>query len=117
MSPRQIASRTREPCSQFDVPVRAKDGESMKVGIVAALVAMGATLFVSSAASAAGCLDYEPATVTVERSVSLKPAYGPPGFGEDPQHDAREDYLALTLDTPACTTASPEPGTDDVAET
>jgi hypothetical protein len=28
----------------------------------------------------------------------LKPAYGPPGFGEDPKHDAREDYLALTLE-------------------
>jgi len=49
--------------------------------------------------------------------VSLKPAYGPPGFGEDPKHDAREDYLALTLDTPGCVTASSKRDTEDVAET
>jgi hypothetical protein len=71
---------------------------------------------VSSDVSARECLDYEPAIVTIQGSVSLKPAYGPPGFGEDPKRDAREDYLALTLDAPVCMKASSEPHTDDVAE-
>jgi hypothetical protein len=61
-------------------------------------------------------LDYESAIVTVQGSVLLTPAYGAPGFGEDPKLDAREDYLELTLDTPACVTASSK-FTDDVAET
>jgi hypothetical protein len=45
------------------------------------------------------------------------PAYGPPGFGEDPEQDAREDYLAITLDSPVCLKASSELHTDDIAET
>ena len=53
-------------------------------------------VFVSSVVSARECLDYEPAMISIEGSVSLKAAYGPPGFGEDPKHDAREDYLVLT---------------------
>jgi hypothetical protein len=89
----------------------------MKIGILGTLVALGVTSVVSSAVSAGECLDYEPAMVTIQGSVSLKPAYGPPGFGEDPKHDAREDYLALTLDTPVCMAASPKPQTEDVAET
>jgi hypothetical protein len=86
----------------------------MKIGILRTLVALGVTSVVPSAGE---CLNYEPAMVTIQGSVSLKPAYGPPGFGEDPKHDAREDYLALTLDTPVCMAASPKPHTDDVAET
>ena len=89
----------------------------MRIGVLSALVAIGTTFLVPSLASARDCLDYEPALVTIKGSVSLKPAYGPPGFGEDPKHDAREDYLALTLDAPVCVKASPEPDTDNVAET
>jgi Domain of unknown function (DUF4431) len=89
----------------------------MRIGILKTLVALGATFFVSSVVSARECLDYEPAMITIQGSVSLKPAYGPPGFGEDPKHDAREDYLALTLDAPVCMKASSEPHTDDVSET
>jgi len=55
------------------------------------------------------------AMVTIQ-GVSLKLAFGPPGFGEDPKHDAREDYLALILGTPVCVAASPKPHTDDVAD-
>jgi hypothetical protein len=88
----------------------------MRIGVLSALVAIGTTFLVPSLASARDCLDYEPALVTIKGSVSLKPAYGPPGFGEDPKHDAREDYLALTLDAAVCMKASPEPDTDNVAE-
>jgi hypothetical protein len=72
----------------------------MGIAILKTLVAVGATLLVSSAVSARECLDYEPAILTIQGSASLKPAYGSPGFGEDPKHDAREDYLALVLDMP-----------------
>jgi hypothetical protein len=88
----------------------------MKIGIRRTLVALGGYFLLSSIASAEQCLQYEPETVTIQGSVFLKPAYGPPGFGEDPRHDAREDYLALTLDTPMCVTASSKPQTEDVAE-
>jgi hypothetical protein len=88
----------------------------MRIGIFKVLVALGPTFFVPSIVSARECLDYEPAMVTIQGSVSLKPAYGPPGFGEDPKHDAREDYLALTFDAPVCMKASSEPHTEDVAE-
>jgi hypothetical protein len=89
----------------------------MKISIFRALVAIGVAFPVSSAVSAGACLEYEPAVVTIQGSVSLKPAYGPPGFGEDPKRDAREDYLALTFDTPACMAASSKPDAEDVAET
>jgi hypothetical protein len=88
----------------------------MKTGILRTLVVLGTYFFVSSIASAEQCLQYEPVTVAIRGSVSLISAYGPPGFGEDPWHDAREDYLALTFDTPVCVTASSKPQTEDVAE-
>ena len=88
----------------------------MKIGILRTLVVLGVTSLVSSAVSAGECLDYEPAMVTIQGSVSLKPAFGPPGFGEDPKHDAREDYLALILDSSVCVAAGPKPHNDDVAE-
>jgi hypothetical protein len=89
----------------------------MKIGILRTLVAIGATCLVTSAVSAGECLDYQPAMATIRGSLSLMPAYGPPGFGEDPAHDAREDHLAITLDSPACMDASSKPQTEDVAET
>jgi Domain of unknown function (DUF4431) len=87
----------------------------MKIRILRTLVALG-TYFVSSIASAEQCLQYEPVTVAIQGSVSLIPAYGPPGFGENPRHDAHEDYLALTLNTSMCVTASSKPQTENVAE-
>jgi Domain of unknown function (DUF4431) len=89
----------------------------MRIGVLKTLVTLGATLFWSSVVSASECLDYEPAKIIIQGSISLMPAYGPPGFGEDPKNDAREDYLALTLDAPVCMKASSEPHTDDISET
>jgi hypothetical protein len=88
----------------------------VKIGILRILIAIGATFLVSSAALAGECLDYEPAIVTIRGSVSLMPAYGPPGFGEDPEHDAREDYLALTFNPPACTKVGLNSLMENVAE-
>ena len=37
--------------------------------------------------------------------VSVEPAFGPPNFGEDPKHDSREDFLAISLSKPICVKA------------
>jgi hypothetical protein len=84
----------RRPCQGE----QSTESERMKIGTIRTLVVFEASFLVSSIASAEKCMQYEPVTVTIQGSVSLKPAYGPPGFGEDPRHDAREDDLALTLD-------------------
>jgi len=88
----------------------------VKISILKIFIVIGATLHVSSAVLAGECLDYEPVLVTIRGNVSLMPAYGPPGFGEDPEHDAREDYLVLTLNQPTCIKASLNPLTENVAE-
>ena len=85
----------------------------MKVGVLGIVLVIGA-FFVPSTKCAASCLDYEPTAVTIQGSVSLVRAYGPPGFGEDLKHDFREDYLALSLDPPVCTNSTPY--TDNVDE-
>lgn len=67
-------------------------------------------------ATAAECLSYEPAKVTVTGTLSLTQFYGPPNYGEDPSHD-RKDYLpVLTLDKPFCVDANTSVDSFDVAE-
>lgn len=53
-------------------------------------------------AMAADCLPYEPAVVTITGNTEAEFGYGPPGFGEDPAQDAKEQYVLLTLDHPIC---------------
>jgi hypothetical protein len=38
------------------------------------------------------CAKYEPAVVTLKGVVNIVQAYGPPNFGEDPAHDAKEPF-------------------------
>jgi hypothetical protein len=53
-------------------------------------------------ALAEDCLPYEPATVALVGTLTMGHGYGPPGFGEDPKQDQKEEYGLLTLDKPAC---------------
>ncbi len=62
---------------------------------------------------AAGCLPYEPALVTVTGTAQRALGYGPPGFGEDPVHDAKEPYVLLTTDSPFCVSGG-KPNSEDV---
>ncbi|HEY1722536.1 MAG TPA: DUF4431 domain-containing protein [Magnetospirillaceae bacterium] len=55
-------------------------------------------------AKADECLTYEPAVVTLTGKITSHFAWGPPGYGEDPKHDAKEGYIALDLDRPICVT-------------
>jgi Domain of unknown function (DUF4431) len=65
-----------------------------------------------SAATDRTCLDYGPAVVTLTGTITRHVEYGPPGYGEDPIHDARQRYWYLDLDDPICVNgkndASPE---------
>ena len=63
------------------------------------------------------CLPYEPATVTLMGKLSMARGYGPPGFGEDPKHGAKEAYGLLTLDKPVCVSGGSDPMDDNVKAT
>jgi len=62
----------------------------------------------ASTAIAADCLRYEPAPVSLTGTIAMKEAYGPPGYGEDPAHDAKEQYPVLILASPICVAGYPD---------
>ena len=75
-----------------------------------------ALLLIAAAPARAGeCLPYEPASVTITGVVTLAQGFGPPGFGEDPAHDAKETYAKLTLDKPVCVNGGKDLSDEDVA--
>jgi hypothetical protein len=63
------------------------------------------------------CLSYEPAKVQLSGKVSKKEAFGPPGYGEDPAHDSRENYLVLALPAPICVNGDPKSPINSESET
>ena len=69
------------------------------------LLAIAAGMLPSLALGAPTCLLYGPAVVTLHGTVQHVKAYGPPGFGETPKLDAREDFDGLMVDQPVCTIA------------
>ena len=65
------------------------------------------------------CEKYEPAVVTLKGVVNIVQAYGPPNFGEDPAHDAKEPFNKLTVERPICVDQGKddlEPGVSEAAE-
>jgi hypothetical protein len=71
------------------------------------ILAAAAILFltwqaVGTTAEAPLCLPYEPEAVVVMGVVQRALAYGPPGFGETPDRDAKEIFYSLELGTPIC---------------
>ena len=72
----------------------------------------------AGSATAAPCLSYDPAVVTLSGTVGRVMAYGPPGFGEDKRHDAKEPFFELRLPQPACTVQGGEldPAEDRITE-
>ena len=62
--------------------------------------------YVSNALAAVPlCLPYEPETVVLQGNVQRALAYGPPGFGETPDRDAKEIFYSLQLGVPICVLA------------
>jgi len=72
-------------------------------------------LAAASPACADECLAYEPAQVTITGLVTMAQGFGPPGFGEDPAHDAKETYARLSLDKPVCVNGGKDLSDEDVA--
>ena len=76
------------------------------------LSALAVAMLPSLALAAPACLPYGPVPVTLHGTVQRVKAYGPPGFGETPRQDSREDFDGLKLDQPLCTIADAR-GTQD----
>jgi hypothetical protein len=58
------------------------------------------------------CLEYEPAVVTLSGTISRHMHYGPPNYGEDPEHDEKGFYWYLDLDRPICVNGKNEDSPD-----
>ena len=69
---------------------------------VAAVIAVGPLHFKESNAAGSKCLEYGPAIVTLTGTLARHLEYGPPNYGEDPAHDAKEVYWYLQLRDPIC---------------
>jgi len=68
--------------------------------IIVATALLGTMHSEISIAANSTCLDYEPATDTLTGTITRHMEYGPPNYGEDPTHDAKELYWYLELDDP-----------------
>lgn len=68
----------------------------------AVVIAVGLLPLKASNAAESECLEYRPATVTLTGTIIRHIDYGPPNYGEDPAHDAKEVYWYLQLDDPVC---------------
>jgi len=64
----------------------------------------------------ARCAKYEPAIVRVNGAIFVGEDFGPPGYGEDPAHDSREEHLYIALDTPLCVVAGDSSGLNSAAQ-
>jgi hypothetical protein len=69
---------------------------------VAVVIAAGVLHFDASNAADGKCLEYGPAIVSLTGTIVSQMQYGPPNYGEDPAHDAKEVYWYLQLDDPVC---------------
>lgn len=75
------------------------------LAVLGLAIAVGAGAL--EAAAKDPCFRYQPVRTTLEGKVYAFDAYGAPGFGENPDTDARENYLGLTFISPICVKAQP----------
>lgn len=69
---------------------------TVRAFVTAALITVARPL------SAAPCVPYEPAVVTLSGTLVVQQAYGAPNYGGTPAQDTVERYYALQLDRPIC---------------
>jgi hypothetical protein len=85
------------------------------LGLVLVIVA----LFIAVPARADDCLNYE-APTQLHGVLKQIDSYGPPGCGEDPEHDQKNKDLVLILKSPICINQNPndpnEPLLKDLTE-
>jgi hypothetical protein len=60
-----------------------------------------------------GCLNYDDSSVNLSGTAFSRIYFGPPGYGEKPESDARERGLLLLLDAPVCLRQSAHPERDN----
>src|SRR5262249_30973200 len=80
-------------------------------------IAVAASQPEQSVAADGACLDYEPTVVTLTGTITRHMEYGPPNYGEDPAHDAKEIYWYLELDNPICVNGKDEDSPEMQGET
>ena len=56
----------------------------------------------ASHVSVAECFKYPPDVAELSGTVFLKTFFGPPGYGEDPVGDSKEQQILMALDAPIC---------------
>jgi len=83
---------------------------------VGAAIAVAAFHSAPSAAADRPCLDYGPAVVTLTGTIAEHMEYGPPNYGDDPAHDAKERNWYLELDEPICVRAKSDASPEMEAE-
>jgi hypothetical protein len=89
------------------------------IRMVTAVIAIGVVSLSSaqqSSAASAYCYKYEPASVTLKGTLSVRTEPGPPGYGENPETDSKEDILVLTLFAPICVDGDPTSETNSGSE-
>ena len=70
-------------------------------------LAFSLLLLLSSACCAAStCVKYEDPTVSLKGKVIVRTFFGPPGYGENPKADSKEQQALLVLDHAICVDAS-----------
>jgi hypothetical protein len=69
---------------------------------VAVVLAVGPLHVRASNAADSKCLEYGPAIVALTGTIVRHMEYGPPNYGEDPAHDAKELGWYLQLHDPIC---------------
>ena len=82
--------------------------------MVRQLLAIAALVILAGRSARADCLAYEPAEVTLVGVLTMAHGHGPPGFGEDPKRDRKEEYGLLTLDRPVCVSGGTDSFDDEV---
>lgn len=63
-------------------------------------VPLAVLVLAAQVANAATPLSYGPAVVVLQGTVVVEDRFGPPNFGDDPQHDLRLKIAFLVLDRP-----------------
>lgn len=73
-------------------------GDTMRIILTLVLLcALGCTN-ANTQASADECFRYEPAIVDLKGTMIKSIEYGPPNYGEDPEHDAKMEVVEIELD-------------------
>ncbi len=64
------------------------------------LAVLAVAIFGAGTAAASVAMEYEPHKVVLRGRLATKTFFGPPGYGENPKTDSKEEEFILALDEP-----------------